>query len=214
MADHTPTNHNITLDQLRPYYIDDSDKISRSTRYYDTVFQQILNGKVSTSNWAAGLMSTIWAIYRRQYELGFVISLIFMVVATLETILPQYLNGLSPFLGIVLLFVLAFKGNTYYFNAIKKKVEAGVMPQHPSNNIDKYGAGLLLVSSIITLALSLYAITGIVVDAQINGIREQVQQNAEEFARQALKINWIVFVLLWSTLYIWRIHPEKTKRNS
>ncbi|AIK96089.1 DUF2628 domain-containing protein [Candidatus Odyssella acanthamoebae] len=213
MAEQTLTNNNISLDQLRPYYINDSAKISRSTRYYDYVFQQILDGKRSKSNWAAGFMSTLWTIYRRQYELAFVISLIFMVVATLETLLPQYSNGLSLFLGIVLLFVLAFKGNTYYFNAIKKKIETGIKPEHPSNNIDKQGTCLLLVFFITTFTLSLYGVVGVLLDPEIISMAEQLH-HIEELSRKYLKINWIAFVVFWGALYIWRIHPEKAKRNS
>ncbi|MBW8308877.1 MAG: hypothetical protein K0M45_04475 [Candidatus Paracaedibacteraceae bacterium] len=211
MSEPTLTKNDITVDQLKPYYIDHPDKIGRSTRYYDYVFQQILDGERPKINWAAGFMSNMWAVYRRQYELAFVISLIFMIVGTVETCFPQYVKGLSLFLCIALFFVLAFKGNTYYFNAIKKKIEIGIIPTHPSNNTDKHAVSLIIVYFIVTLMLFLNVMLGTLSNPEIASMAEKTQQ-IEELARQALKFNWTGFILFWGVLYMWRIRPESNNK--
>ncbi len=212
MPEPTLTHNVVTLVQLRPYYINNSNKEDLSTHYYDHAFQQILEGKRPRINWAAGFMSTLWAVYRRQYELAFVISLIFMVLGTLETVILPSLQGLSLFLSIVLFFVLAFNGNTYYFNAIKKKVEIGITPTQPSNNTDKQGVFLLIVYSITAYLLTFNAVVGPLRNAEISNT-EANSQPAEELLQQILKFNWIGFILLWSVLYIWKIHPERTRQK-
>lgn len=189
----------ISLSALRSYY--STPQNERSTQYYDTAFQQLLdNERPNRPNWAAGFFTVIWAMYRRQYELAFIISLMMQVVSTIEVLQGDKLSGLTFLLNIFMIFMLAFKGNQYYLEDIQKKIINKTAPDQIIGNTDQ-AATMAMIAYNILIGMFLVA-----------GQNGQIE-NTETLSSKLLIPNWIGFILFWVVIYVWRIQPRVLKNR-
>lgn len=209
MIQQSGTRHRHNLNQLRKYYINKSSPEERATRYYDKAFQKILDGQRPQPNWAAAFFQGIWAVYRREYHLAFLIGFAGLTFVSLEALLPQILGGSSFLLSFVLFFSLAFHGNTYYFKSIQKKIHSTSQRNDSENNVD-----IPATLAIVAYTIAITTVTVMINLAQINSTTLDTVASADIVSPEKYVIlNWITFIAFWICIYLCRIMPQKNENT-
>lgn len=210
MSQQSDTQRKLNLNQLRKYYINKNASEERATHYYDQAFQKILESQRPQPNWAAAFFQGIWAVYRREYNLAFLIGFIGLVFVSLETLLPQILEGSSLLLSFVLFFSLAFHSNIYYFKSIQKKIQSASQRDDSENNVD-----IPATLAIVVYTLLMTTVTVMINAAQIKATTFGTEMQADIVSPvKYVTLNWITFIAFWICIYLYRIMPSQKNEKA